>query len=72
MTLAQMLADLPSAGDVGTKRNAKGHQQSWIGYKLHTDVADRQLSCILTSASLHDSQAAMRWRLTTAAGHQPV
>ena len=69
MTLAQMLADLPSAGDVGTKRNAKGHQQSWIGYKLHTDVADGgiPLSCILTSASLHDSQAAIPLAATTAA-----
>ena len=69
MTLAQMLADLPSAGDVGTKRNAKGHQQSWIGYKLHTDVADGgiPLSCILTSASLHDSQAAIPLATMTAA-----
>ena len=35
--------------------------KSWIGYKLHTDVADGGIppSCILTSASLHDSQAAI-------------
>ena len=46
---------------MGTKRNAKGHQTSWIGYKLHIDAADGgiPLSCILTSASLHDSQAAI-------------
>ena len=34
MTLPQMLNDLPTACDVGTKRNAKGHTTSWIGYKL--------------------------------------
>ena len=61
MTLAQMIEDLPRACDVGTKRNAKGHQVSWIGYKLHIDAADGGIpvSCILTSASLHDSQAAI-------------
>ena len=40
MSLPQMLADLPRACDVGTKRNAKGHTTSWIGYKLHVDTAD--------------------------------
>jgi hypothetical protein len=32
-----------------------------VGYKLHLDVAAGQIpiSCILTSASLHDSQAAI-------------
>ena len=61
MTLAQMIEDLPRACDVGSKRNAKGHQESWIGYKLHVDAADGGIpvSCILTSASLHDSQAAI-------------
>ena len=45
-----MLADLPRACDVGTKRNAKGHTTSWIGasctstgrwrdpHQLHHDV----------------------------------
>jgi transposase len=33
MTLAEMLADLPKACTFGNKRNAKGHQESWIGYK---------------------------------------
>ena len=34
---------------------------TWVGYKLHIDVADGQIpiSCLLTSASLHDSQAAI-------------
>ena len=61
MTLPQMLADLPRVCDVGTKRNAKGHTISWIGYKLHIDTADGgiPISCIMTSASTHDSQAAI-------------
>ena len=68
MTLAQMLADLPSQCDVGTKRNAKGHTTSWIGYKLHIDTADGDIpiSCLLTSASVHDSQAALALATITA------
>jgi hypothetical protein len=59
--LPEMLADLPTHCSVGTKRNAKGHTTTWIGYKLHTDTADGDIpvSCLLTSASLHDSQAAI-------------
>ena len=69
MTLPEMLEDLPHACDVGTKRNAKGHQESWIGYKLHIDAADGGIpvSCILTSASAHDSQAAIPLATMTAA-----
>lgn len=61
MSLEEMLADLPKSCDVGTKTNSKGEKQSWSGYKFHMDVADGQIpiSCILTSASLHDSQAAI-------------
>ena len=61
MSLPQMLADLPRACDVGAKRNAKGHTTSWIGYKLHVDTADGGIpvSCIMTSASTHDSQVAI-------------
>lgn len=61
MTLRQMLADLPTACSVGTKCNAKGHTVSWIGYKLHVDTADGDIpvSCLLTSASVHDSQVAL-------------
>jgi hypothetical protein len=40
MSLAEMLADLPTHCAVGTKTNAKGCKESWIGYKLHLDVAD--------------------------------
>jgi len=68
MTHADMLADLPQHCAVGTKRNAKGHKTSWIGYKLHIDVADGDIpiSCLLTSASLHDSQAAIPLAMITA------
>ena len=61
MTLQQMLADLPRACNVGSKKNSKGYQETWVGYKLHLDVADGQIpiSCLLTSASLHDSQTAI-------------
>jgi len=61
MTLAEMLDELPKVANVGTKKNSKGYKESWVGYKLHIDAADGQIpiSCILTSASLHDSQAAI-------------
>jgi hypothetical protein len=61
MTLEQMLDDLPRACNVGSKNNSKGYKETWVGYKLHLDVADGQIpiSCILTSASVHDSQAAI-------------
>ena len=60
MTLPQMLEDLPKPCDVGMKKNAKGLVEKWIGYKLHIDTADGgiPISCVMTSASTHDSQAA--------------
>ena len=69
MTLTEMLDDLPHACDVGTKRNAKGYKESWIGYKLHIDAADGgiPLSCILTSASVNDCQVAIPLATMTAA-----
>lgn len=68
MTLAEMLADLPKACNVGVKRNAKGYKETWIGYKLHLDVADGDIpvSGVLSSASLHDSQAALPLACMTA------
>jgi hypothetical protein len=61
MSLVDMLNDLPKACDVGTKKNSKGYKISWIGYKLHLDVADGgiPISAVLTSASTHDSQVAI-------------
>jgi len=69
MTLEQCLEDLPKSCDVGTKQNSKGKKESWIGYSLHIDAADGQIpiSCILTSASMHDSQAAIPLAKMTAA-----
>ena len=68
MTLEAMLADLPRHCAVGVKRNAKGHQETWIGYKLHLDVADGgiPISCVLTAASVHDSQVAIPLATMTA------
>jgi len=60
-TLAENLLDLPSQCNVGTKKNSKGYKESWTGYKLHIDSIDGDIpvSTILTSASLHDSQASI-------------
>src|SRR5579863_916476 len=59
--LDRQLKDLPQQCDTGAKKNTKGHEQYWRGYKLHLDVADGQIpiSAILTSASVHDSQVAI-------------
>jgi hypothetical protein len=61
MTIEEMLSDLPTVCDRGTKINSKGYKESWNGFKLHIDVADGQIpiTLLLTSASLHDSQAAI-------------
>ena len=61
MTLDKMLEELPKDCNVGSKRNSKGYKETWIGYKLHIDAGDGQIpiSCVLTSASLHDSQVAL-------------
>ena len=47
--------------DWGGKRNSKGRTDFWLGYKLHvvTGDGDVPLACLLSSASLHDSQAAI-------------
>ena len=59
--VAESLAQLPTACDVGSKKNSKGFKETWTGYKLHIDTADGDIpvTAILTSASLHDSQAAI-------------
>ena len=60
-SLEDNLNDLPTVCNVGTKKNSKGYKTTWIGYKLHLDCIDGDIpiSAILTSASLHDSQAAI-------------
>ena len=60
-TQEENLADLPQACDWGTKKDSKGKKQTWRGYKLHLDTIDGDIpiSWLVTSASLHDSQAAI-------------
>ncbi len=54
------LADLPASCDWGCKKNSKGKTECWRGHKAHLDVIDGDIpvSFILTSANLHDGQAA--------------
>ena len=61
MTIKAMLLDLPIDCNIGTKKNSKGYKTSWQGYKLHIDCSDTgiPISCVLTSASVHDSQVAI-------------
>jgi IS5 family transposase len=68
MTLQEMFSELPRACDVGCKTNSQGNKAYWVGYKLHLDVADGQIpiSCVLTSASLNDTQVAVPLALQTA------
>jgi len=60
-SLAENLADLPSACDIGAKKGSKGHMEYWRGYKLHLSVIDGEIPicAILSSASTHDSQLAI-------------
>ena len=61
MSLGEQISDLPINCDHGFKTNAKGISTGWIGYKLHIDTAEGgvPISCIITSASVHDSAAAL-------------
>jgi hypothetical protein len=58
-SLARNLADLPTACDCGAKTGSKGARKCWVGYKLHLSTVDGDIpvAAILTSASMHDSQA---------------
>ncbi|MBF0337980.1 MAG: transposase [Nitrospirae bacterium] len=55
------LKELPCVCDVGCKVDSKGYKMTWIGFKLHIGTTDCGLpvAVALTSASLHDSQAAI-------------
>lgn len=61
MTLEEMKADLPQDCDWGCKKSSQGKTIYWKGFKLHLDCVDGQIpvSTLLTSASVHDSQAAI-------------
>lgn len=59
--LHDILAELPTPCDRGSKCNAQGYVENWNGYKLHMDTADGgvPISALLSSASMHDSLAAV-------------
>lgn len=67
-TAEEAIAELPTVCDIGVKKDAKGNTRFWIGYKLHLDVADGGLpiTALTTSASMHDSQAAIPMAKRTA------
>jgi hypothetical protein len=67
-TLTQMIAEIPTQCDRGTKCNAQGYKVSWNGYKLHLDTADCgvPVAALLSSASMHDSRAAIPLSLMSA------
>ena len=60
MSLFEILDELPKGCDFGFKKK-NGRNYYWRGYKLHVDWADGEISIssLLTSASMHDSQAAI-------------
>jgi len=68
-SLEEMLKEIPRSCDRGTKCNAQGYKVSWNGYKLHLDTADCgvPVSALLSSASMHDSRAAIPLSLISAA-----
>jgi len=59
--LKKILAELPTACDKGGKKNSKGDTEWWAGYKLHllTVDGDIPVAALTTSASMHDSGAAI-------------
>lgn len=67
-TVEEMVEELPKHCSAGVKKSSKGHEHCWFGYKLHLDVADGQIpvTCLLTAASLHDSQVAIPLATITA------
>ena len=60
-TLAENVGDLTQGCDWGGKRDSKGKTSFWCGYKLHLSLGDGgvPLAALLSSASMHDSQAAI-------------
>lgn len=69
--LTKILAELPTACDKGGKKNSKGDTEWWNGYKMHivTVDGDMPVAALTTSASMHDSGAAIPlMRLTAQRG----
>ena len=69
LSLAQIKAELPTRCDRSTRSNARDYKNSCNGYKLHVDVTDSgiPISTLLSSASLHDSKAAIALSMMSAA-----
>jgi len=68
-TLAQMLDEIPTAGDRGRKCNAQVDQNSWRRYKklhLHTGNCGVPITALPSSASMQDSLAAIPLSATSA------
>ncbi|MDA8027541.1 MAG: transposase [Nitrospiraceae bacterium] len=59
MTPGKMERAIPKVCNWGGKKNSQGKHEYWKGYKLHVSVVEGGLpvACLLTSASVHDSQA---------------
>ena len=59
--MQENIDELPRECDWGMKKDSKGKVEQWRGYKLHlaTDDAGIPNAAIISSASLHDSQAAI-------------
>ncbi len=59
--MAMLLTELPTACDKSGKNNSKGDTEWWVGYKMHllTVEGDIPVAALTTSASMHDSGAAI-------------
>jgi len=59
--LAAVLAELPTACAKSGKKNSKGDTEWWVGYKMSllTVDGDIPVAALTTSASMHDSGAAI-------------
>lgn len=64
-----MIKDIPTVCDRAAKCSAQGYKVSWNGYKLQLDTADCgvPIAALLSSASMHDSLAAIPLSLISAA-----
>lgn len=60
-TPEQALSELPQLCNKGKKLNAQGNFNTWVGYKLHLDVAccGVPITAALTSASVYDNQVSV-------------
>ena len=67
-TPEEAFAELPVACDFGVKQDTHGKLHYWVGYKEHIDWTDNGLPLFarITSASVHDSQAAIPMAKQTA------